>query len=155
MMKQVIIVIFSVALLAGCSKDEGFVSAEEQLAIDIVKIDKYLEENNIIAEIHETGVRYVIDVEGTGENPGANSTVRVNYEGRLMSNGEVFDSNDDIEFPLSGVIAGWQIGIPLFKEGGSGTLYIPSGWAYGISGSGSNIGANAILIFDIDLLEVN
>lgn len=167
-MKKAILILCSVVLI-GCGDDNDFVSAQEQLAIDIVKIDQYLEENNITAlPIYDyplenfegdTGVRYVIDVEGSGVNPTINSTVVMKYEGRLLSNGNVFDTSEtkddkQIEFPLNGFIPGWIIGIPLFKEGDSGTLYIPSGWAYGKPGRGSDIGANAILIFDIELLEV-
>ena len=148
-----LVVLCSVTLMTGCSKDEEFVSAQEQLERDIVIIDQYLLDNNITAIEHESGLRYVIDVEGTGQSPDINDQVRVNYEGRLLSSGSVFDSNEDISFPLTNVISGWQIGIPFFKEGGSGTLYIPSGWAYGRNGQ-NTIPGNAILIFDIDLLEV-
>lgn len=149
-----LLILCGVILLGGCSKDMEFVSAQEQLERDIVIIDQYLVDNNITAMEHESGLRYVIDVEGTGDSPDFNDNVTVNYEGRLMSNGSVFDSNEDISFSLTGVITGWQIGFPFYKEGGSGTLYIPSGWAYGRNGQ-NTIPGNAILIFDIDLLKVN
>ena len=59
-----------------------------------------------------------------------------------------------ITFPLSGVIQGWQEGIPLFKEGGSGILLIPSALGYGSQSVGS-IPANSVLIFDINLIDVD
>jgi hypothetical protein len=148
------LILCGVTLLIGCTKDEEFISAQEQLELDIVIIDQYLLDNNITAIEDPTGLRYVIDVEGTGDSPDVNDNVTVNYEGRLMSNGTVFDSNEDISFSLSSVIAGWQIGFPHYKEGGSGTLYIPSGWAYGRNGQ-NTIPGNSILIFDIELLKVN
>ena len=145
--------LLSIGLLAGCSKEEEFVSAQEQLAIDLVIIDQYLADNNITAIKHESGLRYTMDVEGTGSMPTLSSTVKVKYEGRFMSNEEIFDTNEALEFTLAGVINGWKIGIPLFSEGGRGTLYIPSGHAYGRNGR-SGIPGNAILIFDIELLKV-
>jgi len=168
-MKKVLMVLCGLTLLNGCSKDEKFVSAEEQLAIDIVKIDNYLVENSITAlPINDysplrfegdTGLRYVIDVEGIGASPDLNNIVVVKYEGRLLSDGTVFDTSENSEEKKfeallgGGLIDGWKIGIPFLKEGGSGTLYIPSGWAYGRNGRGT-IPGNAILIFDIELLEV-
>jgi FKBP-type peptidyl-prolyl cis-trans isomerase FkpA len=51
------------------------------------------------------------------------------------------------------VIRGWQLGIPEFKTGGFGKLIIPSSLAYGPSGSGS-IPPNAVLVFDVELIEI-
>ncbi|MTI22042.1 hypothetical protein E1176_13510 [Fulvivirga sp. RKSG066] len=102
----------------------------------------------------ENGLRYVINASGEGSNPNICNSVTVNYVGKLMSNGSVFDkSSNPVTFPLSALITGWQIGIPLIASGGEVTLYIPSVYAYGSRGSGS-IPPNANLIFDIDLLEV-
>ena len=63
-------------------------------------------------------------------------------------------SSNGITFPLSGVIQGWQEGIPLFKEGGSGILLIPSALGYGSQSVGT-IPANSVLIFDINLIDVD
>lgn len=145
-------VLFSIGLLSSCSEDE-FVSIQEQLAKDLVIMDQYLADNNITAIEHESGLRYVVDIEGTGATPTINSVVNVTYVGRLMSNEEVFDSNEKLEFPLAQVISGWKIGIPLFSEGGKGTLYIPSGHGYGRNGT-QGIPGDAILIFYIELIEV-
>jgi FKBP-type peptidyl-prolyl cis-trans isomerase FkpA len=51
------------------------------------------------------------------------------------------------------MIAGWQIGIPLLKTGGSGIFLLPSASGYGTSGYGS-IPPNTVLIFEIDLVSV-
>lgn len=128
---------------------------EAQLKKDIERIDSYLTENEIDAQVHESGIRYVINVAGNGSTAELCDVVSVNYEGRLLSNGEVFDSSDSpVTFPLNQLITGWQIGIPLIQEGGSITLYIPSVYAYGRFGSGDDIPANANLIFDIELVEI-
>ena len=128
---------------------------ETQLNTDIERIEKYLTENEIEAQVHETGIRYVVNEPGSGSTAEFCDVVSVNYKGRLLSTDEVFDSSDSpVNFPLNQLITGWQIGIPLIQEGGSITLYIPSVYAYGRFGSGDDIPANANLIFDIELIEI-
>ncbi len=146
------------SLLASCNNDDGpdepEISFEEQLAIDEGLIDDFLAENNIEAVVDETGLRYVIHEQGEGPFPTIGSDIIVTYEGRYFDGG-VFDSSAGSEFQLgSGLIAGWQIGIPKIQPGGSITLYIPSGFAYGTVGRGA-IPPNANLIFDINLLGVS
>ncbi len=129
---------------------------QTQLDKDVEAIEAYLTDNSITAEVHSSGLRYVIDVAGEGNQPNLCNAVSVNYKGSLMSDGSVFDeSTNAITFPLSNLIAGWQIGIPLIKQGGSITLYIPSVYGYGESGTGDgSIPSNANLIFEIDLVRV-
>ena len=79
--------------------------------------------------------------------------MKVAYKG-YFTNCEVFDeSTSGITFNLQQVIEGWTLGIPYFKEGGSGKLLLPSALAYGKKGT-SGIPENSVLIFDIDLIEV-
>lgn len=127
-----------------------------QLEEDINAIDAYLSENNIEnVQEHSSGLRYVINKQGSGKTPGLCSQVSVNYQGKLMSDGTTFDqSQNPVTFPLRNLIYGWQIGIPLLQSGGSITLYIPSAYGYGSRGSGESIPPNANLIFEIDLISV-
>mgnify|MGYP006246716607 FL=1 len=83
-----------------------------------------------------------------------NSSVTVVYVGKL-TDGTIFDQSNLLgaTFPLANVIQGWQEGIPLFREGGSGMLLIPSSLGYG-SQSVGNIPANSVLIFEISLIHV-
>lgn len=144
----------SAVLLSACLGDDGdFLSVEEQFEIDLELIDDYLEENNITAIVDDSGLRYVINSTGNGDFPEITDRVNVTYAGRLLSNEAQFDSNDSISFQLSGLIVGWQLGIPKIEEGGSATLYIPSAYGYGTRGQGS-IPPNANLIFDITLNEI-
>lgn len=134
----------------GCNKD--------QVQIDTDKITEYLTKNDLIADVTEDGLYYIVTKEGAGASPTINNSVTVHYKGYKL-NGDIFDSSYDrgqkSTFPLSGVIQGWQLGIPLFKEGGSGTLIIPSRLAYGKNPpGGSGIKKNEVLIFDIELFEV-
>lgn len=139
-------------ILFGCKKDDGL-SAQEQFEIDLEMIDAYLDENDIQADVHESGIRYVTNVEGGGISPGVTDNVTVKYKGTLFD-GTVFDQNPSISFNLSGLIPAWQIMIPEMNVGGKITMYAPSGYCYGTRGSGS-IPPNTNLIFEVELLSVN
>ena len=93
--------------------------------------------------------------EGAEAVPGA--TVLVHYVGVEFENGDEFDSSwnrgEPIEFPLRGLIAGWQEGIPGMKVGGRRQLTIPPELAYGPAGGGHRLSGKT-LIFIIDLLAV-
>jgi peptidylprolyl isomerase len=94
---------------------------------------------------------------GTGAEatPGAN--VEVHYLGVDLESGEEFDSSwsrgESIRFPLQGLIAGWQEGIPGMRVGGRRELIIPPHLAYGPAGGGHALSGRT-LIFVIDLLDV-
>ncbi len=142
-------------LLIGCSTDKAL-TTEEQLKKDVATIDKYLTDNNITAQTDPSGLRYVVTTAGPagGVKPIISSTITVRYTGKLMSTGVVFDQRTTaVKFALSGLIEGWVIGFQLLTKGSKATLYIPSGLAYKTTGSGS-VPPNAILIFDVELIDV-
>ena len=135
----------------------------DQALIDDAILTKFIADNDLNAQSNQRGLFVVIDEPGTGLSPTVNDNVRVAYSGFFLEvndqneivEGTNFETSPDfgIEFPLSGVIQGWVLGIPEFRTGGSGKLLIPSELAYGTSGRGS-IPPNTILIFDIELLQV-
>lgn len=135
------------------------VEFQEQAEKNAQEGKKFLAENAQKTGIVTTksGLQYQILQEGKGKSPKATSTVKVNYEGRLLD-GTVFDSsiarNHPIEFKLNQVIAGWTEGVQTMKEGGKSRFFIPANLAYGDVGAGDAIGPNSTLIFDIELLEV-
>lgn len=145
-------VIFMLTLLAftACKKDD----AKKQAEADEKTITQYIADNKLTATATGSGLYYVVTTPGTGAQPTINSNVTVNYKGYL-TNKSVFDqsSSAGITFPLSNVIKGWQEGIPLFKKGGKGILLIPSALGYGARPQ-ANIPANSVLIFDINLINV-
>lgn len=110
--------------------------------------------NGMTATRHSSGLYYQITNPGTGVNPTTTSSVSVKYTGKL-ANGTVFDqqTNPTALYPVNGFISGWQVGLPLIKEGGSIKLVIPSALAYGCIQQGI-IPANSILFFEIELVDV-
>lgn len=94
---------------------------------------------------------------GEGKEAQPGDTVTVHYVGVDFETGEQFDASWDrgeaITFPLSGLIAGWQEGIPGMKVGGRRQLVIPPALGYGTTG-GHRL-AGRTLVFVIDLLDVN
>jgi len=95
---------------------------------------------------------------GDGAQAAPGQKVTVHYAGVEYETGEQFDSSWDrgesIEFPLKGLIAGWQEGIPGMKVGGRRKLTIPPELAYGAAGSGHRLSGKT-LVFIIDLLAVS
>jgi len=104
-----------------------------------------------------SGLQIKVLTVGRGRQPKSTDTVVVHYRGRLISGNE-FDSSykrgEPSTFRLNQVIKGWTEGIQLLKEGGKAELYIPSDLAYGSKGSGSNIGPDEALIFEVELISV-
>ncbi|CAB4331549.1 MAG: FKBP-type peptidylprolyl isomerase [Actinobacteria bacterium] len=95
---------------------------------------------------------------GTGTEVVATSTLTVHYTLMTWSNGAIVESSwnggQPATFPLAGVIAGWQQGLPGAKVGGRRLLVIPADLGYGPNGSGP-IGPNETLIFVVDIIAVS
>ena len=91
------------------------------------------------------------------QNPENTSQVRVHYRGTLLD-GTEFDSSYDrgepATFGVQGVIAGFGEGLQLMSVGSKYRFFIPSELGYGATGAGGDIGPNATLIFELELLEI-
>ncbi|ULT41753.1 FKBP-type peptidyl-prolyl cis-trans isomerase [Niabella defluvii] len=90
--------------------------------------------------------------------PELSDSITAHYKGALLS-GKEFDSsfkrNQPFTARLTQLIRGWQIAIPLMKEGSHWRLWIPSDLAYGDRGAGADIPGGATLLFEVELLKVN
>ncbi|MBI3235534.1 MAG: FKBP-type peptidyl-prolyl cis-trans isomerase, partial [Bacteroidetes bacterium] len=110
------------------------------------------------AKTTDSGLRYIVQQEGTGKTPGPTDNVTVHYTGKFLD-GKVFDSSikrgQPINFALNGVIRGWTEGLQLMKEGGKTTFYIPYNLAYGEQGYPGAIPPKSDLIFEVELIKVN
>ncbi|CAA6803073.1 MAG: FKBP-type peptidyl-prolyl cis-trans isomerase FklB (EC [uncultured Thiotrichaceae bacterium] len=107
--------------------------------------------------VTESGLQYKEITAGKGDMPKATDKVKVHYKGTLID-GTVFDSSYDrgepATFPVTGVIKGWIEALQLMNVGDKFQLTIPPELAYGAKGTGSDIGPNATLLFDVELIEI-
>ncbi|MEY4867288.1 MAG: hypothetical protein RIT36_187 [Bacteroidota bacterium] len=120
---------------------------------------KFLAENAKKPGVKQTatGLQYEVMTEGTGAKPADTSVVKVHYEGFLL-NGKKFDSSRDrgepTQFPLNQVIRGWTEGVQLMGIGSKYKFYIPYQLAYGEQGSGEMIPGGALLVFEVELIDI-
>lgn len=122
--------------------------------------DAFLAENKTKPDVVTTasGLQYKILQEGTGPKPSAGDVIVCNYRGTLLDNTE-FDSSakhgQPLTTPVTGVIRGWTEALQLMPVGSKWQLFIPADLAYGMRGQpGANIGPNATLVFEIELLSI-
>ncbi|MCC7264058.1 MAG: FKBP-type peptidyl-prolyl cis-trans isomerase [Candidatus Latescibacteria bacterium] len=106
-----------------------------------------------------SGLHFIDLVRGTGPAPHAGDVVETHYTGWL-EDGTKFDSSLDRGEPLQFVlgrgyvIAGWDEGLALMRQGGKARLVIPPDLAYGARGAGGVIPPNATLTFEVELVRV-
>lgn len=106
----------------------------------------------------KSGLQYMVLRQGNGPRPKPGDRVRVNYRGTLVD-GTVFDDSyargQPAEFRLDQVIPGWTEGVGMMPVGGKYRFWIPSSLGYGERGTpGGPIGPNAVLLFDVELLDI-
>lgn len=105
------------------------------------------------------GLRYLIVEEGTGARADTGNYATVYYAGAIIEDGQIFDNAFDKGSPYSftvgqaRAIKGWEIGLPKFRQGGKGYLFVPSSLAYGAEGKGT-IPPGADLLFYIEVDEI-
>jgi FKBP-type peptidyl-prolyl cis-trans isomerase FklB len=104
-----------------------------------------------------SGLQYKVIKAGTGKKPKLTDTVTTNYRGTLID-GTEFDSSyrrgQAASFPVNGVIPGWTEALQLMEEGAKWQLFVPPNLAYGDRGAGRQIGPNATLIFEVELISI-
>lgn len=121
--------------------------------------EEFLKSNGERVEVVKLpeGIQYQVLKEGTGAHPLITDKIKAHYKGALL-NGKEFDSsfkrNQPFSAPLRSLIKGWQIAIPLMREGSHWRLWIPSELAYGDRGAGADIPGGATLLFEVELLEI-
>lgn len=143
------------SMMAAASERASAEGAENKAAGD-----EFLAENadKPGVTVTDSGLQYEVVEEGEGPSPAATDEVTVHYEGRLID-GTVFDSSYDngqpATFPLNRVIPGWTEGVQLMNVGSKYRFYIPGEIGYGPNPPPGEIGPNATLIFDVELLAIN
>lgn len=146
--------------------------AKELIVEEGKTIEEYAQENNIEVQKTENGLYYAIEEEGTGDSVSAGTTMYVNYAGYLLD-GTLFDTSWEeiakenemydpqrpyeplpVNVGMGQVIPGWDEGLLLLKKGSKAKFLIPSPLAYGENGAGAMIGPNSILVFDVEVTDV-
>ena len=133
-------------------EDEKKDGAKKKLAADLAA-------KKTQAKADDSGLKILIEKEGTGKQPKAGEWVKVHYTGYL-TDGTKFDSSYDRGQPISfqvgkgRVIAGWDKGIMQLKEETQAYLFIPPHLGYGERGAGGVIPPNADLIFKVELVKI-
>ena len=143
------VLIFDIKVNAAYTDYEEYYQERDELAIT-----NYTEENNLNPEKTESGLYYIVNKEGTGKTPTENSIVDLKYKTYFLD-GTENGKSESIILNLSTIFSGLREGIQLFKEGGSGTLIIPSRLAFGESGNSTgSIPSGTVLVFEIEVLAV-
>jgi len=163
--QKVTLLIAPLLLLAACSTDGGvnpMTSSAQSSSASIPEIGGSNGSKPTISSPSGAAPKTLEQKDifvGTGKEAVATSILEVHYTLMAWSTGNLvessWDSGQTATFPLSGVIAGWQQGIPGMKEGGRRLLVIPPDLGYGASGAGAAIGPNETLIFVVDLVKVS
>jgi len=150
------VIVFLAAILIGITMFSmaNATSPEENQAAGEAFLAENASKENIVTTA--SGLQYEILIEGEGASPSASTSVTVHYKGTSLD-GKEFDSsysrNAPATFPLNRVIAGWTEGLQLMNAGAKYRFFIPSELAYGQRGAGADIGPNATLIFEVELLS--
>jgi len=145
------------SLLLMQKKKEEDEKAAAKKALD--EQAQFLAKNVLDSTVKVTtkGVQYKVIKEGTGITPKVSDKVQVHYVGALLD-GTEFDNSvkrgEPLEFPVNAVIEGWQDLLQVMKEGMKVKAWIPSALAYGEAGVPPMIPANALLVFEVELLKV-
>ena len=144
-------------LLKMQQKKEADEKAAAKKALD--EQAAFLAKNIVDSTVKVTpkGVQYKVIKDGAGITPKASDKVQVHYVGALLD-GTEFDNSvkrgEPLEFPVNAVIEGWQDLLQVMKEGMKVKAWIPSALAYGEAGVPPMIPANALLVFEVELLKV-
>ena len=109
-----------------------------------------------------SGLQYKVLKPGTGKSPKANNSVTVKVKGSLLDGttiesvfeGEEWTPGDPVSFEVTTAIPGWKEALLLMKEGAKWQLVVPPNLAYGERGDGRNIGPEATLIYELELLSI-
>ncbi|MGE4131728.1 MAG: FKBP-type peptidyl-prolyl cis-trans isomerase [Bdellovibrionales bacterium] len=140
--------------LQQAAQAKSMAEAEKNKALSA----EFLEKNKANPKVKTsgTGLQYEVLKEGKGKKPGLKDKVQVHYTGTLIT-GQKFDSSHDrgkpAEFPVNGIIKGWQEALQMMPEGSVYRLYIPPELAYGAQPQ-PGIPPFSVLVFDVELLKV-
>lgn len=128
-----------------------------QLSKDVAAIEAYIEKNNLEMEQTPSGVFYKIEELGNGWGAAYNNTIKVNYKGTFLDGTtfwSTYQGGKSLELPLNKSLKAFYEILPMLREGGKIKIIAPPNMAYGEKGSPPYIPPNAILVYDLELVDV-
>jgi FKBP-type peptidyl-prolyl cis-trans isomerase len=139
------------------AKEELELQKSGEIDREIKEMEDYLARKNIKAQKTGKGTFVEIKQQGSGAQALPGKYVKVKYTGRFLSTDSIFQSNNyAFQLGKRAVIAGWDEGLLLFKQGGKGVLYVPGFLAYGKNPpQGSPFKPFEAMKFDVELLNVS
>lgn len=141
--------------IADAKQAEAKVLAEEKKATGAAFLAENGKKEGIVTT--ESGLQYEVLKAAEGAKPGPEDNVKVHYVGTLLD-GKEFDSSikrgQPVTFRVDRVIKGWSEALQLMTVGSKYKLYIPSELGYGERGAGRDIGPNEVLVFEVELIEI-
>jgi FKBP-type peptidyl-prolyl cis-trans isomerase FklB len=151
-MKNKLVQIFLLLFIVACNQDGPNI---KQINNKLYFIDNEIREGIYSVE---PGLQYSILESGdvNSDSPLLSETITAHFHGTL-TDGTVFwssvEMNEPLTVQLSGLIVGCQKIISMMKLGDKWRVYIDPSMAYGDEGR-PGIPSNSILIFDIELLDI-
>jgi len=154
-MKKVLLIALLPVLMLGCVKSASTGTCTNATpASEEAQIIAFCNTNGIVYQKDSSGIYYQIIDPGTAPAPNQNSTISVTYVAKYLDGTILDQTTTPIVSPLSSLIEGWRIGIPLIAKGGHIKMVVPSSLCYGCAGIPGSIPGNAILYCDITLVDV-
>jgi FKBP-type peptidyl-prolyl cis-trans isomerase FkpA len=127
---------------------------KQQIAKDTVIIDNYLKSKNVKAMKLPSGLRYIIKTPGQGAMAESGDVVSIRYDGQFLDGNQLDQGEFTFKIDDHDVISGWEEIAKHMRIGTSMTVFIPSPLGYGKAGKSPRVGPDAILVFDMELVEI-
>lgn len=130
---------------------------EVQLGKEIKLIEDYILENSLDMKKTKSGIHYKIENIGNGLGPVSDSNITLNYTCENL-NGEsywsTYSKGKPSKMVLKDYIKAFIEILPMVREGGKFKMIVPSSLAYGKNGWKTKIPPNTVLIYDLELVDV-
>lgn len=148
-MKYIFPILLIGLFFTNCGKDNDISATEQEI------IERYIATNGLNLQTSDSGLLYLIEEQGTGEQPSNDQLVVLNIKQSLLNDDVLFETTDaPVAFVLSALFPGLQEAVSLLQKGGKGTFIIPSSLAFGANGSGS-IPSNTPILFELELVDIH
>ncbi len=154
-MKKILLSLAIFAVISGCSKNNDSQACQNVLPItEEPQIISFCNTHSISYSKDTSGIFYqIIDI-GSGMTPDLNAKISVTYKATYLNDITLDEQTTPVVDFLRNFIEGWRIAIPLIRKGGHIKMVIPSSLCYGCLGYSNVVPPNAILFFELTLVDV-